>query len=78
MTTSAAEPHPVEHLDDAVRVVLLPPSDVLDRSRTNGLPRLIVPRMVPPRRRMPVTSLVVSDAHAVELDAARRSCPRGR
>ena len=38
---------------------LLDPSEVVIR-RTNGSPVLTVPRIVPPRRRMPVTSLVVS------------------
>ena len=53
------EPHLVEHLDDAVGVVAAcRPTSRSDAA--NGLPRLIVPRIVPPSRRMPVTSRGVS------------------
>ena len=45
------EAHLVEHLDEASGVVAVP-SDVAI-GYANGLPRLVVPRIVPPRRRMP-------------------------
>ena len=63
------ELHLLEHLDHAVAVV----EGALrrdDRRRANGLPRLTVPRIVPPRRRMPVTSRGVEDARLLGIDQA--------
>ena len=57
----------VEILDDARRVVDFAVAAV-STGYANGLPRLVVPRMVPPRRRMPVTSFGPSDARAPWLD----------
>ena len=59
MTMSASSPicGTSRRRDRSSRAV---PSDVVDRMTSNGLPRLMVPRIVPPRRRMPVTSRGVS------------------
>ena len=65
----AAKSHAVKHLDDPVGVFCSEPSEVVIR-RTNGSPVLTVPRIVPPRRRMPVTSLVVRTRAAIELQQA--------
>ena len=69
MTTSASRPSLWNISTTAVGVV-----DACRRlvstGYANGLPRLVVPRIVPPIRRMPVTSLGVSDARAVRLDQA--------
>ena len=43
---------------------------LVDTGYANGLPRLVVPRIVPPRRRMPVTSFGTKHARAAGLDEA--------
>ena len=48
------ERHLAEHVDDALRVIERPCGVTIGSAK--GFPRLTVPRMVPPSRRMPVTS----------------------
>ncbi len=56
---SASRPSLLEHLDHAIGVAVRALGR-RHRERSNGLPVLSVPRIVPPRRRMPVTSRGVS------------------
>ena len=69
--------HLVEHLDDALGIVLgaLP----MSRSdRRTDCRDSMVPRMVPPSRRMPRDVARREHARAAGLDAGRRSCLRAR